>query len=333
MKFAQFPFSMSQPTRILIVRFSSIGDIVLTSPVIRALKTQLEGEVQIDFITKRKFATLLEYNPYLNEVITIDEKVSEVHDQLRDGMYDYVIDLHNNIRSRQVKKACRALSFTLDKRNIAKWLYVRTKRELQPIGHVVTRSFDSVSSLGVQDDGKGLDYVIPPQQEVSLNVLPAHFQNNYIAYAIGGQMMGKILPLQQMIDLCTRISKPIVLLGSVEDRARGDQVVKACGNSVFNACGAFSLNQSASLIQQAHKVISHDTGLMHIATALGRPVISLWFATTPALGFSPWQAVAGSRMIEADCPKRPTSKLGNRGYEDGCVFNIDLASVARVAAE
>ena len=122
---------MSQPTRILIVRFSSIGDIVLTSPVIRALKTQLEGEVQIDFITKRKFATLLEYNPYLNEVITIDEKVSEVHDQLRDGMYDYVIDLHNNIRSRQVKKACRALSFTLDKRNIAKWLYVRTKRELQ----------------------------------------------------------------------------------------------------------------------------------------------------------------------------------------------------------
>ncbi|NQV51629.1 MAG: glycosyltransferase family 9 protein [Flavobacteriales bacterium] len=315
------------------MRFSSIGDIVLTSPIIRALKTQLEGEVQIDFITKSKFATLLEYNPHLNEVITIEEKVSEVQDQLRDGMYDYVIDLHNNIRSRQVKKVCRALAFTLDKRNIAKWLYVRAKREVQPIGHVVSRSFDAVTSLGVQDDGKGLDYFIPAQQEVSLNVLPAPFQNGYIVYAIGGQMMGKILPSQQMIELCTRISIPIVLLGGVEDRECGDQVVKACGDRVFNACGAFSLHQSASLMQQAQKVISHDTGLMHIATALGRPVISLWFATTPALGFSPWQAVEGSRMIEADCPKRPTSKLGNRGYEDGCVFNLDLESVVRAVAE
>ena len=98
---------------------------------------------------------------------------------------------------------------------------------------------------------------------------------------------------------------------------------------MFNACGAFSLNQSASLMQLAQKVISHDTGLMHIAAALKKPLISLWFATTPQLGFAPWQAGPGSVMVEADCKKRPTSKLGNRGYSDGCVFNIDIERIAR----
>lgn len=326
-KFAQLFVSMSHPTRILIIRFSSIGDIVLTSPIVRALKTQLEGEIQIDYITKRKYATLLESNPHIDQVLSIDEKVHEVEDRLKDGMYDYVIDLHNNIRSRQVKRACRSLSFTLDKRNVAKWLYVRTKRLIKPIGHVVARSFSAVEALGVHDDGKGLDYFIPETQIVSVNALPERFRNGYIAYAIGGQMEGKILPRKQMIALCKGIDQPVILLGGVEDRPTGDEIVQACGSTVFNACGAFSLHQSASLIQQATQVISHDTGLMHIATALRKPLISLWFATTPELGFSPWQPQAQSIPFEADCPKRPTSKLGNRGYEDGCVFNIDIDAV------
>jgi len=319
---------MNSPTRILIVRFSSIGDIVLTTPIVRALKTQLEGEVQIDYITKKQFASILEPNPYIDEVITIDKHVGEVVERLRDGMYDYVVDLHNNIRSKQVKKAVKALSFTLDKRNVAKWLYVRTKREVPPIGHVVTRSFDAVKALGISHDEKGLDYFIPSTQEVSMNALPEGFRNGYVAYAIGGQMKGKILPVDKMIELCKMIDRPVVLLGGTEDRSTADQVAKELGDKVFNACGAFSLHQSASVVKQAEKVISHDTGLMHIATALERPVISLWLATTPALGFAPWNAVEGSLIIEADCPKRPTSKLGNRGYQDGCVFNIDLKAIA-----
>lgn len=315
-------------TRILIIRFSSIGDIVLTTPILRALKTQLDGEVCIDYITKKQYAGMVEANPYVDQVITIEKHVSEVADVLRDGMYDYVVDLHSNIRSRQVKRHCKALTFKLDKRNVAKWLYVNFKREIIPIGHVVTRSFDAVKPLGVIDDGKGLDFFIPENAHVTPNVLPEVVRGGYIAYAIGGKMRGKILPVDRMILLCQKISKPVVLLGGVEDRERGDAVAKACGNRVFNACGAFSLNQSASIIQQAEKVITHDTGLMHIAAALKKPVISLWFATTPELGFAPWQPGDGSVMIEAECRKRPTSKLGNRGFKDGCVFNVDLDKIS-----
>lgn len=320
-------------TKILIVRFSSIGDIVLTTPIIRALKTQLEGDVEIDFITKKVHASILDGNPYLSEIITIDKHVSEVSEALKRKRYDYVVDLHSNLRSRQVKRACKALSFTLDKRNIAKWIYVNTKREWLPIGHVVERSFHALKGLGIEDDGKGLDYFIPAKSKVDLSTLPESVRSGYICYAIGGKMKGKILPTEKIIAICKAIEKPVVLLGGPEDRAVGDAVFNACGKRVFNACGAFSLQQSASILQQSEKVITHDTGLMHIASALKKPVISIWLATTPQIGFSPWQPGSGSVMIEADCKKRPTSKLGNRGFEDGCVFNVDVEAVVKAVNE
>lgn len=324
---------METPTRILVIRFSSIGDIVLTTPIVRALKEQLDGPVEIHYITKKIHASLVEHNPYVDEVITIEKHVSEAAERLRETVYDYVVDLHNNLRSRQVRYLVNALTFTVDKRNLAKWLYVRYKREILPIGHFVERCFQCVTALGVSDDGKRLDFHIPPEKEVSLNVLPPLYHEGYVAYAIGGQMQGKILPVEKIQYLCTLIRKPIVLLGGPEDAARGEAICNAAGERVWNACGKFSIHQSASLLKQADVVIAHDTGLMHIAAALNKPVISLWLATTPQIGMSPWRPGEGSHIVEADCAKRPTSKLGNRGYKDGCVFNIDLGKIANLVNE
>lgn len=321
---------INKPTRILIIRFSSIGDIVLTSPVVRALKQQLDGEVQLDFITKKSFANILESNPYIDNVITIEKHVSEVSEFLSEQAYDYVIDLHSNLRSRQVKRAVKALSFTVDKRNFAKWLYVLTKKEMLPIGHFTDRCLAAVSALGVENDGKGLDYFIPESQEVSVNQLPELFHKGFITYAIGGQMAGKILPTKKIIELCEKINRPIVLLGGKEDAARGFEISLATDKHVWNTCGKLTLHQSTSFVKQSECLITHDTGLMHIGAALKKRVISLWFATTPQLGFAPWQPGEGSIMLEADCKKRPTSKLGNRGFEDRCVFNLDLDRVAEL---
>jgi ADP-heptose:LPS heptosyltransferase len=314
---------------ILIIRFSSIGDIVLTTPIVRALKQQLDGEVILHYITKKSYAGLLTSNPNVDHVIAIDKHVSEAKAELEKTQYDYVIDLHSNLRSRQVKRIVKTLDFTLDKRNLAKWLYVNFKRELLPIEHVVKRGFDAVKALGIEDDGQGLDYFIPTQDEVDLNTISSTLKDGFVAYAIGGQMLGKILPEDKIISLCAKIEKPIVLLGGPEDAERAERILAAIATKVFNACGKFNLNQSASILAQADVVLTHDTGLMHVASALKKKVVSLWFATTPQIGFAPWQPGEGSVIIEADCKKRPTSKLGNRGFEDGCVFHIDLDAVAK----
>ena len=319
---------MDAITRILVIRFSSIGDIVLTTPVVRTLKQQLDGRVEIHYLTKRSFASILETNPNIDQVIAIDEKVFEVSEALKSTHYDYVIDLHNNLRSGQARRLVKALSFKVDKRNIAKWLYVQTKREITPIGHIVTRYLDTVKALAVEDDGKGLDFYIPEDKEVSLSQLPAAFKSGYVAYAIGGTTPGKVLPTPKIIELCNQIQQPVLLLGGPTDEAAGKEIEAQSTGTVHNACGRFSLHQSASLLQQAEVVISHDTGLMHIAAALQKRVISLWFATTPQIGMAPWRPGKGSEMVEADCKKRPTGKLGNRGWQDGEVFRIDLGRVA-----
>jgi ADP-heptose:LPS heptosyltransferase len=320
---------LNSKIHILIIRFSSIGDIVLTTPIVRALKQQMDGEVVLHYITKKSYAGLLTSNPNVDHVITIDKHVSEAKAELEKTQYDYVIDLHSNLRSRQVKRIVKTLDFTLDKRNFAKWLYVNFKREILPIEHVVKRGFDTVKALGIEDDGQGLDYFIPTQDEVDLNTISSALKDGFVAYAIGGQMLGKILPEDKIISLCAKIEKPIVLLGGLEDAARSERISAANAAQIFNACGKFNLNQSASILAQADVVLTHDTGLMHIASALKKKVVSLWFATTPQIGFAPWQPGEGSVMIEADCKKRPTSKLGNRGFEDGCVFNIDLDAVVK----
>lgn len=311
-------------TRILIIRFSSIGDIVLTTPVVRALKNQLEGDVEIHYLTKNSFASILESNPYIDVIHAINDKVSEAVKELQKFPFDYIIDLHNNLRSKQVKRSLKTFAFTLDKRNIAKWLYVQTKHEVLPIGHIVERNLETVHALGIEDDGLGLDFIIPVNEAVNLASFPSEFQNGFVSYAIGGTTPGKVLPIDRIIQLCQKIDRPIMLLGGPDDARTGDEIEEACGRKVYNACGKFSLHQSASLLDQSAVVIAHDTGLMHIAAALKKRVISLWFATTPEIGMSPWRPGKGSVMVEADCKKRPTSKLGNRGYKDGCVFNIDL---------
>ena len=315
-------------TRILIIRFSSIGDIMLTTPIIRVLYQQLEGEVEIDYITKSGYASMLESNPYIKRVITIEKSVVEQKVLLSTERYDYVVDLHSNLRSGQVKQLVKALAFRVDKRNLAKWIYVNTKREMLSIGQFVSRCFEAVATLGVEDDGKGLDFFIDDHDQVSNSRLPNPFQSGYMVYAIGGKMKGKILPTEKIVTLCRKIDRPIVLIGGQEDQERGAEIAKQCGQNVLNACSEYSIGQSASIMAQAECVITHDTGMMHIAAALKKKVISLWFATTPQLGFAPWQPGEGSKIIEAECKKRPTSKLGNRGYADGGVFNIDLNLIA-----
>ena len=252
-------------------------------------------------------------------------------EELNNTPYDHIVDLHNNLRSNQAKRLTHGFQFTLDKRNIAKWLYVQTKREIKPIGHIVERYLATVRPLGIEDDGIGLEFHIPNEERVPMEKLPEAFRNGFIAYAIGGTTPGKVLPTEKIVELCGLINQPIVLLGGKEDVEAGEAAAKAHPKHVYNACGKYSIMGSASLLDQANCVIAHDTGLMHIAAALGKKVVSMWFATTPEIGMSPWRPGAGSVMVEAKSKNRPTSKLGNRGWKDGRVFNIDLKQVAHLA--
>ena len=296
--------------KILIIRFSSIGDIVLTTPVIRCIKTQ-KSEIEIHYLTKNSFEGILEHNPYITKIHTIEKDIKEVIEELKKENFDLVIDLHNNIRSMQVKRALGKPSSSFKKLNFRKWLLVNFKINKMPSVHIVDRYLKTVEKLGIKNDSKGLDYFIPKKDEVMLASLPLSHQNGYTGFVIGAKHFTKQLPTEKIISICRKLNQPIILLGGKEDLKQANEIEKIVGVNIYNACGKYDLNQSASLIKQAEKIITHDTGLMHIAAAFKKEIISVWGNTVPAFGFTPYLPDPKSKIVEVNnLSCRPCSKIG-----------------------
>ena len=301
--------------KVLIVRFSSIGDIVLTTPVIRCLKEQFDdGNAEVHYLTKKSFVPLLQENPYIDKILTIDERVSEIADEIRQQDYPFVIDLHRNLRSAQVKRLCRGTSFSFDKLNVRKWIFVNLKWNVMPDVHIVDRYMETTQALSIHSDNRGLDYFIPNADEVNLEDISLSLSNGYISFAIGGQHQGKMLPEHKIIELCNSLEAPVILLGGPEDCEKGSRIQEKSNADVYNACGKYSINQSADLVRQSKLLITHDTGLMHIGAALKKDILSIWGATVPELGMYPYQPGARSKMFRSPKSKAPYSKLGNKQW-------------------
>jgi len=298
--------------KILLIRFSSIGDIVLTTPIIRALKTQLNCELHV--LTKENFSTILSSNPNVDSIYTIRKSIKEVIPTVKKEKYDFIVDLQKNMRSYQLRKALHKPASSFPKLNIQKWLMVNFKINRLPDIHIVDRYFKAVEELNVINDGKGLDYFIPEDAIVEVHKINPELSNGYIAIAIGGQHFTKMLPVEKLISIISKIDYPVVLLGDKQDSIRGEEIIKQLQKSdVYNTCGKYNLDRSASLIQQSTAVVSNDTGLMHIAAALQKPIISIWGNTIPRFGMYPYFPSDNNISIFSevnDLKCRPCSKLG-----------------------
>jgi len=261
--------------KILIIRFSSIGDIVLTTPVVRCLKNQLPG-AEIHYLTKYKFREILQSNPYIDKLHLLDENLEEIIEDLKKENFDYVIDLHHNLRTLKVKRALKtAKAYSFNKLNIQKYILTALKINLLPSVHIVDRYMATVKHLNVVNDGKGLDYFIPEKDIVPDNDIPASHSLGYFGIVIGAAHNTKKLPLHKLKELCAKINHPIILLGGPEDRQIGDEIASVDAIKIYNSCGKFTLNESADLVRRARLIITHDTGLMHIAAAFKKPIISV----------------------------------------------------------
>lgn len=309
--------------KILLVRFSSLGDIVLTTPVIRTLKRQLNAEVH--YATKACYKESLEANPYLEKMHLLGGSLSQFASELRKENFDCIIDLHSNLRSRRLKWKLRKTSYAFKKLNWKKLLLVSLKIDLLPNVHVVDRYMGTVAPLGVTMDDEGLDYFIPEKDEVEPDWLPLSHRSGYAAVVVGAKYKTKQLPVKRLIELCDRINKPIVLVGGKEDvtvgneieqffrqgTAQEEQALEVLNKKtvIFNGCGKFNLNQSASLLQQANWVFTHDTGMMHIASAFQKPIFSIWGNTVPSFGMYPYRTqFTIFQNQKVSC--RPCSKIG-----------------------
>jgi heptosyltransferase-2 len=321
--------------KILIIRFSSIGDIVLTTPVIRCLKKQVEGDVELHYVTKKMYLPLLDENPYLSKIFTIEKSTNEVIEALQAEDYDYVIDLHKNMRARRVKRKLKALSFTFDKLNIRKWLLVNLKWNKMPDLHIVDRYLAAANAFGVKYDGEGLDYFLPDNIPSQIQ-LPEIASSGYVALVLGANHATKQIPENKMKAIVDASNEKFVLIGGKEDEELGERLENTYPQKIWNTAGQMSLHQSAYLIQHANTVITPDTGMMHIAAAFQKKILSLWGNTVPEFGMYPLLKKGKenqSTIFEVnDLNCRPCSKIGFNKCPKGhfnCMMQIDEKEVAR----
>jgi len=318
--------------KFLIVRLSSIGDIVLTTPVVRNLKQQVK-DAEIHYLTKPQYVSILENNPNITKVHSYKPEDSEFLTKLRDEFFDYVIDLHKNIRTHFLKNKLGIFAFSFGKLNWEKWIMVNFKINKLPTIHIVDRYMQSLHLFDVTNDQKGLDYFIPISDEINLLSLPHNLPYGYIAIAIGAQHFTKRIPNEKLVEICNQLQTPVILLGG-EEEIENAQIIEAqvTAINVYNACGEYNLNQSASIVRQAKVVITGDTGLMHIAAAFKKRIVSVWGNTIPEFGMYPYLADNNSIIIEEkELACRPCSKIGFKKCPKKhfkCMQNINSKRIA-----
>ncbi|MEO0005809.1 MAG: hypothetical protein RJA20_5 [Bacteroidota bacterium] len=317
--------------KILVIRFSSIGDIVLTSPVTRCLKKQLNAEVH--FLTKKAFASIQEASPFIDRVYAIEKSPTEVLKDLKNEQYDHIIDLHHNLRSLRVKLALGKPASSFNKLNKEKWMRVNLGIDMLPRTHIVDRYMETVDHLGVHNDGEGLDYFIPEKDIITPRVLDYTLsERGYIAFVIGATHHTKRLTRKKMLEICNGMAVPTVILGGKQEAEDGEWLEKNAGTHVLNLCGKLNLNQSASMVKYASVVVTHDTGLMHIAAALRKKVVCIWGNTIPEFGMYPYYPDGmklHTNVQVAGLSCRPCSKIGHEKCPEGhfkCMErqNVDL---------
>ncbi|GAC1420687.1 MAG: glycosyltransferase family 9 protein [Flavisolibacter sp.] len=325
--------------KFLVIRFSSIGDIVLTTPVVRCLKKQIES-AEIHYLVKPQFQTILAHNPYIDAIQLLQEDWEKMIRELKDQQYDYVIDLHHNLRTLRVKRALGLPSFSFNKLNVEKLVFVKLKWNIMPKVHIIDRYLQTIASFGVKNDGEGMDYFIAKDEEVSLKDIPASHHAGYVALVIGASYKTKKLPLDKLQQLCKAVQHPIILLGAREEAEEGASISSVDPGKIYNACGKFTLNESADLLLKSRVVITHDTGLMHIAAALKKPLIAIWGSTTPSFGMVPYYGAQylahhGHPYDDIQVHKlwcRPCTKIGRNACPLGhfkCMKKISIEEIVQ----
>ena len=323
--------------KVLVIRFSALGDLVLITPVLRVLKLQAGMEIHV--ITKDAFRPLLLPNPYVDQVWTIRNGLKEVIPALKAERFDHILDLHKNLRSLRIRLALWTVPATgYFKANWAKWLMVHLKIDRLPGNHIVDRYLGAARALAVQPDGRGLDFFIPEEHQVNVRTLGLE-PFTYTAFVIGAAHFTKRMPEEKLLEVIGKIPGKVVLIGGPAEKDAGIVLQGAFPDRVIAACGSFSLMGSASLIRQAKVVVAHDTGFMHIAAALRKPVVAIFGGTLAEYGFWPYygdESIRYRNVEVTDLPCRPCSRFGRGDCPKGhfnCMNGIPANQVVQAWQE
>lgn len=313
---------MTDVHKILIIRLSSIGDIILTTPLLRSVK-KTYPDASITYITKKQYAGLLADSPYISELIPFDQSegfrgLRKIKRRLRNQHFDACLDIHKNLRSGFLRFGLGArLITTYPKYIIRRSLLVRFKFNLyRHIKPVYLRYFEAARKLGVHYDGNGSEIhfgqAATEKATGILSGLGYKFDRPLIVICPGATYFNKkwlpggfVSTARQLMD---ERSAFVIIHGGRDDKDQCESIAKEIGAGAFSLAGTLSLPETAALLRLSTLVIANDSGLLHLAQSQKRPVVGIYGPTTRELGFFPMEQ--NSTVVETLLPCRPCTPKG-----------------------
>ena len=325
---------------ILAVRFGSIGDILLTTPLLRSIRHSHPG-ARVTVLTKREYVPLLSHNPNVHRVLghAPDRSLLGLAAELRGDQYTHLLDLHDNLRSRALRLLVPGRWRSYPKHRMARALLIRAKRNrYRDRRPVAERYFSAARDLRVKPDGAPPDFFLGAEAREQATAWLASVglsaEDDIIAFAPGAAHATKRWPIehwQRLVDRSVEDGFAVVIAGGPDDAPLGSRLVAGQEARVANAAGVFGLQATGALLQRARALVSGDTGVMHMATAVGTPVLALFGPTVEAFGFFPYSRLA--TVLELPLPCRPCTAHGGRVCPLGhhrCLVDITPETVYQV---
>lgn len=332
--------SVDGPRRFLIIRLSSIGDVVLTTPLVRLLRKQYP-EAQIDYLTKARFAELLRGNPGVTRVLEFPDyggwrEIRAMRRHLKRQRYQAIFDLHKNIRSLAMTCFLRHGRISrLKKYGFRRLLLVRARLNFYDhVQPVYRRYIDVAGRFGIEDDGGGSELFIPEQvrERVDRHLQAAGLHlDALVSLAPGAGFATKRWPAAYFAEVAVHLLASgftCCVLGGAQDREFASAILELAPGC-FDFTGQLSLLESAAVLQQSRFVVTNDSGLMHMAEAVQTPVVAIFGSTVRELGFFPMRP--DSQVVEnnnIDC--RPCSHIGRKACPKGHFLCMQAIKPERV---
>jgi heptosyltransferase-2 len=266
----------------LVIIESSFRHLLLATPLIRCLKQQLQHSM-VHIVIKETLKEVLAHHKYIDASYFFKKSPAELITTLQEEAYDKIIDLQNDSESKKLCKALKLPALAVSQHRFQKFVLTNLKWNVMPDGHVVDQYFKTISTLGVKNDGKGLDFFISPHEETKQSDIPASHHAGYIALAIGSTHPTNKLSTYKLQEISQEVQHPIIIIGDKMDYSEGDAVAQVDPIKIYNACGKFTLQENADLLLKSRMVITYDSDYMQLAAALKKPIITIWGSTTPSL--------------------------------------------------
>lgn len=293
--------------KVLVIRLSSLGDLLLTTPFVRSLKNQFPHLV-IDFVVKEAYKDILINNPHINKLYIFkrgEKEIAGLKGILSVNKYDLMIDLQNNFRSSSLIKKLNGYKTVFNKHTFLKFLLVKFKIDKLSSAPQIPERYASTIE-GLQLDPSGLDLFT--DNEPDKKILEGKI---LIGFCPGSRHFTKMWPKEYFIALGNILIKngfSIIILGGKSDEAICNELNFAIPGSV-SLCNNDDILQTAADMKLCKLIVCNDSGLMHAACAVGIPVVTFFGSTVKQFGFTPYKN-KNSILENISLSCRPCSHIG-----------------------